>query len=354
MWPRRDGGVHRGGMSLESVSSVVSVSTVSRTEFPLARAKPPLTLLLKRLRWPIRRRAASHLGGAERSHLRGPGPELAELREYVPGDDVRQIDWHATARADRPFVRLAEVERGLDALLVVDLSRSVDWGTARCHRRERAVDICAAAGELLIRQGNRLGLLPFAETPLPARPPRGGRRPRVPILKTLRDGPGQPSDGPTDLAAALRAVEPLMRRRGLILVVSDFLAPDGWQVALGRLAARHEVVAVHLADPRDRALPDLGLVTFEDPETGRQLTVDTADPRLRARFAQAAASQLTHLRAALATRGVDLLELTTAEDITPALIRFLDLRKAPAHVGSQGRSTRPAAPTEPPDLPPAG
>src|SRR5688500_2490107 len=117
--------------------------------------KPPPSLLLKRLRWPIRRRAASHLGGTERSHLRGAGPELAELREYVPGDDVRQIDWHVTARTDRPFVRLAEVERGLDALLVVDLSRSVDWGTARCHRRERAVDICAAAGELLIRQGNR-------------------------------------------------------------------------------------------------------------------------------------------------------------------------------------------------------
>jgi uncharacterized protein (DUF58 family) len=320
-------------------------------EFPLSRAKPPLTLLLKRLRWPIRRRNASHLGGTERSTLRGAGPELAELREYVPGDDVRQIDWHVTARTDRPFVRLAEVERGLDALLVVDLSRSVDWGTARCHRRERAVDICAVAGELLIRQGNRLGLLPFAEKPLPVRPPRGGRLQLVHILKTLRDGPGQPSDGPTDLAAALHAVEPLMRRRGLVLVVSDFLAPDGWQAALGRLAARHEVVAVHLADPRDRDLPDLGLVTFEDPETGRQLTVDTADPRLRDRFARAAADQLAQLRHTLSTRGVDLLELTTAEEITPALIRFLELRKPTSHRAGAHRPLAPHATTPDATLP---
>src|SRR5688500_14051421 len=138
--------------------------------------------LLRRLRWPIRRRLASRAGGTERSNLRGAGLELAELREYVPGDDVRSIDWHVTARADRTFVRLAEVERGLDVLMVVDLSRSVDWGTARCHRRERAVEICAAAGELLLGQGNRVGLLPFAEQPLPARPPRGGRLQLVQVV----------------------------------------------------------------------------------------------------------------------------------------------------------------------------
>jgi uncharacterized protein (DUF58 family) len=268
--------------------------------------------------------------------VRGAGLELAELREYVPGDDVRSIDWHVTARADRPFVRLAEVERGLDVLLVVDLSRSIDWGTAECHRRERALELCGAAGELLIHQGNRVGLLPFAERPLPVRPPRGGRGQLVHILETLKSDPGQPADGPTDLAAALKRADALMPRRGLVLVVSDFLAPDGWQVTLGRLAARHEVVAVHLADPRDRELPDLGLVTFEDPETGRQLTVDTADPRLRDRFAEAARWQVDLLRRELGSRGVDLLELTTAEPIAPALVRFLELRR-------RARPTRPPA-----------
>jgi uncharacterized protein (DUF58 family) len=244
--------------------------------------------------------------------------------------------------------------------MVVDLSRSVDWGTALCHRRQRALDVCAAAGELLIRQGNRVGLLPFADQPLRASPPRGGRRQLVHLVETLRREPGQAGDGPTDLLGALRRADALMPRRGLLLIVSDFLAPDGWPAALARLAARHEVVAVHLADPRDRDLPDLGLVTFEDPETGRQLTVDTADPRLRARFAQAAAAQLATLRDTLSTRGVDLLELTTAEAITPALRRFLELRRPGASRGGgpAGRAVGPAAGAGPspadPDLPPAG
>ena len=283
--------------------------------------------LLRRLRWPIRRRLASRAGGTERSNLRGAGLELAELREYVPGDDVRSIDWHVTARADRPFVRLAEVERGLDVLLVVDLSRSIDWGTAACHRRERAVEICGAAGELLLRQGNRIGLLPFADRPLAALPPRGGRMQMVQVLAALREDTRQAVDGPTDLTAALKRADALMPRRGLVLIVSDFIAPEGWQAALGRLAARHEVVAVLLADPRDGEIPDLGLVTFEDPETGRQLTIDTGDRRLRERFAHAAVEQGARLRRELTARGVELLELTTAEPIVAALLRFLELRR---------------------------
>jgi uncharacterized protein (DUF58 family) len=291
--------------------------------------RPRLDRLLKRLRWTVHRRLATRLGGDERSTLHAPGLELAELREYAAGDDVRSIDWHVTARTDRPYVRLAPAERALDALLVVDLSASVDWGTAAAPRRERALELAAAAGDLLTRRGNRLALLPFADRPLPALGPAAGRAQLARMLARLRDAPRQAEPGPTDLAAALVRADSLLARRGLVLIVSDFLAPDGWQRPLGRLAARHEVVAAAIDDPRDGQLPDLGLVTFEDPETGRQLVVDTGDAALRARFAAAAAARADGLRRELRRRGVALLELSTAEAIEPALVRFLELGRQP-------------------------
>src|SRR5262249_7075163 len=161
--------------------------------------------------------------GDERSTLRAPGLELAELREYAPGDDVRSIDWHVTARTDRPYVRLATAERSLDALLVVDLSGSVDWGTVECTRRARALELAAAAGDLLIRRGNRRALLPFADRPLAAESPAGGRSQLARVLGRLRDAPRQAEREPTDLAGALARADTLLKRRGLVLVVSDFL-----------------------------------------------------------------------------------------------------------------------------------
>ncbi|MDP8924741.1 MAG: DUF58 domain-containing protein [Chloroflexota bacterium] len=282
---------------------------------------------MRRLQWTVLRPLAARLGGDERSLVRGFGLELTEVREYQPGDDVRHIDWNTTARTDRPFVREAFAERALDVWLVVDVSPSVDWGTVRRLKRDLAVEFAAVVGLLLGRQGNRIGTLLFAERPRAFVPPGGGRAHLLRLLTCLRDESRRDGVGQTDLAAALRQIRAFARRRSLILVVSDFLVSDGWQAALGPLAQRHEVVAVRLRDPREAEIPDVGLVTLEDPETGGQLLVDTGDRRLRERFAAAAAAQDERIRADLARAGVDHLVLATDEDLMPALVRFLTARK---------------------------
>jgi uncharacterized protein (DUF58 family) len=283
--------------------------------------------LLRRLKWTVLRPLASRLGGDERSLVRGFGLELSELREYQPGDDIRHIDWNTTARTDRPYVREAYAERALDVWLVVDVSPSVAWGTARCLKRDLAVELAAAVGLLLGRQGNRIGALLFAERPRALFPAGTGRSHLLRLLTCLRDEPRRDATGRTDLAAALVQIRTFARRRSLILIVSDFLVADGWQAALGPLAHRHEVVAVRLCDPREAEIPDVGLVALEDPETGDQLLVDTGDRRLRERFADAAVTHGERIRAELVRRGVDQLLLSTADDLLPALVRFLASRK---------------------------
>jgi uncharacterized protein (DUF58 family) len=283
--------------------------------------------LLRRLHWTVLRPLAARLGGDERSLVRGFGLELSELREYQPGDDVRRIDWNTTARTDRTYVREAYAERALDVWLVVDVSPSVDWGTSRCLKRDLATELAATVGLLLGRQGNRIGALQFAERPRALVPPGTGRAHLLRLLTSLRDEPRRDGIGRTDLASALARIRTFARRRSLMLIISDFLVPDGWQAALGPLAHRHEVVAARLRDPREAEIPDVGLMALEDPETGDQLLVDTGDRRLRERFAEVAKSQDERIRAELVRRGVDQLVLSTAEDLVPALVRFLAARK---------------------------
>ncbi|MCU0491146.1 MAG: DUF58 domain-containing protein [Chloroflexaceae bacterium] len=286
------------------------------------------TALLRRLRWTVLRPLASALGGNERSLVRGPGVELDEVREYQPGDDVRHIDWNITARTDQPFVRQARVERALDVWLVMDVSPSVDWGTASCLKRDRSLEMAAVAGQVLAQHGNRIGALLFAEKPLGFVPPGAGRTHLLRLLAGIRDTAPQRGRGTTDMTAALARIDSVARRRAMLLIVSDFLVPEGWQPVLRRLAQRHEVVAVQVRDPRERELPDVGMITLEDPETGGQLIVNTSDRKLRERFRQAALAQDETLRRELARSGVDMLALSTAEDLLPAMLRFLHSRRA--------------------------
>lgn len=303
--------------------------------------------VLRMLEWKVIRPIARQLGGDSRSLLSGPGMELHGLREYQPGEDVRRIDWNITARMGQPFLRESLVERALDAWLVIDVSASIDWGTALCLKRDRIIEFVAATSQLLGRHGNRVGALLFAERPLRTVPPARGRSHVLGLIGSVDTVPIVRKSGRTDLAGALAYLEGQLHRRSLIFIVSDFLAPLGWEPVVRRLAHRHEIVAVDLYDPREGVIPDVGLVTFEDPETGKQIVVDTADARLRDRFRWAAMEQREHLCKTLAGCGIDLLELTTAEEMLPALVRFLRMRRhqmamrAQELGRSQGRSEPP-------------
>jgi uncharacterized protein (DUF58 family) len=292
--------------------------------------------LLRRMQWTVLRPLATHLGGDERSLLLGSGMELAEVREYQPGDDVRHIDWNTTARADRPFVRETHTERALDVWLVLDVSASINWGTAQCLKRERALEFAAVAGQLFGQRGHRIGAILFADQPVSFMPPGAGRIHLLRLIDGIQQEARQNHAGATNLSAALTKVQGLVRRRSLLLIVSDFLVADGWQTPLSMLAHRHELVAVRLHDPREAELPDVGLVTFEDPETGSQFMVNTGDRSLRERFRAAAEKQGTRIRTDLARSGAEYLALTTDAALLPGLVRFLSARRLKRTIRAPG------------------
>ncbi|HET6316660.1 MAG TPA: DUF58 domain-containing protein [Chloroflexota bacterium] len=283
--------------------------------------------LLRRLRWTVLRPLAHRPNGDERTRLAGPGIEFAHVREYQPGDDVRRIDWQLTARSDRAYVRESHDERGLDIWLIVDVSPSIDWGTAQGLKRDVAVELSAVAGQLLGHRGNRVGLLMFAEQTLGIVPPMPGLAHLERIVGRLRDEPPRPERGQTDLSAVLATLPRLTRRPSMIVLISDFLVRDGWADRLRALERRHEVLAVRLRDPRESELADIGIVTFEDPETGAQITVDTSDARLRQRFHDAAAAQAASIDGTLRACGVELLVVGTDDSLLGAVAGFLDARR---------------------------
>jgi len=290
------------------------------------------------LRWPVAKPLGVHPSGEERSRGLGAGLEYADSREYVPGDDPRQIDWNLSARSGRTFVRLAHPDRGLDAWLVVDLSRSLDWGTALCLKREAAADVVVAASLLLARRGNRVGAIMFDDRVRQVLPPAAGRRSRAAVVAAARSEPAASSTEGTALANALGFASRLLRRPSLIVVVSDFMAPDGWQLPLRSLGRRHELVAAVISDPREHDFPDIGLVTFEDPESGRQLEVDTRSRALRDRFRAAAAERRTRLQAEFVAARAAAFEISTSEDVLNQLIRVF----AQIRAQSQARRRTPA------------
>lgn len=294
---------------------------------------------MRRARWPILRRLGFHPGGDERSSFRGAGIEYADVREYQAGDDPRTIEWNITARSDRPFVRESTPDRGADVWLLVDTSRSLDWGTARCLKRQLAVEFVAAAGQLLSTRGNRLGALLFDNRVRTIVPPLSGRTALLRLIARLEATSDVPPQ-PTDLAPVIVEAGRLMRRPSLVMLMTDFMSGDGWQQPLSALAMRHEVVAVWLSDPREREIPDVGVVTFEDPESGEQLIVDTRSQRLRERFAEAAGRQRDAIRSQLRRCRVGIAEIDTGAELVPQLMRVIkqrDMERSARHAAVVSR-----------------
>ena len=284
--------------------------------------------LLRRSRWPVLRRLGFHPGGDERSSLRGAGLEYSDVREYQAGDDPRTIEWNITARSDRPYVRESLPDRGLDAWLLIDITRSLDWGTARCLKRQLAIEFSAVVGQLLIGRGNRVGALLFDDRVRSIIPPSAGRTALLQLIARMERAAATPADGPTDLGRALTEAGRLIRRPSMMVLISDFMTPGGWQKPLSALAIRHEVVAAWITDPREREIPDVGVVTLEDPESGEQILVDTRSAHLRARFEEAAAEQRETIRADLLRARAAIAELSTEAEMVPQLVAFIKQREA--------------------------
>jgi len=307
-----------------------------------ARANPDR--LLRRLEWTVLRRLDGLLQGDYRTLFRGNGLDLADLREYQYGDDVRHIDWNVTARLQVPHVREYHEDREVTAWFLLDLSASVDFGSRRVRKRTVSQEFVAVLARILTRQGNRVGALLYGHGVEAMIPARGGRRHVLQLLHEM--GVERPARGAskTDLRELLEAAANMIRRRSLIFVVSDFISEPGWAGLLGYLGQRHEIIAVRLHDPLEAELPDLGLLPFRDAESGETVLVDTHDRGFRKRFAAASARREARLRQSFAEAGVDCLELSTEDDLVDSIRAFADLRKRRSRTASapnrnQGQTT---------------
>jgi uncharacterized protein (DUF58 family) len=281
--------------------------------------------LLRALEVSIGRRMGGLLAGDYRSAVLGEGTELAQVRPYVAGDDVRRIDWNVTARTGETHVRVQLAERVLVTWLVLDTSPSMQFGTADRRKADVAEGVAIAIGHVATRRGNRLGLVTFGDRGPRSVPPRQGRLGLIGLLDALREEPvdGEERVGATSLGEALRRTGSMARQRAVVVVVSDFRGPVDWRRPLLELAGRHEVVAIEIRDPREQELPNAGVLWLVDPETGRQVRADTRNERLRARFAVAAAEERAQLARTLASAGSRHVVLTTSGDWLRSLAVFL-------------------------------
>lgn len=375
--------------------------------------------LLRRLDFTVVRQLDGLRQGEHRNSAYGPGLDLAELRAYQPGDDVRALDWNVTARMAEPFVRRYHEDREISAWLVLDFTGSTDFGSEQQTKRDRLIDVAGTLARLLTSRGDRVGALLYTGSVLARgsgrrreRGARGSRRPlgwgalreaepgrlpaelvaagqgrthtlqllqralsaarRVPASGTVL--PAQRTAG-TDLAALLEQAFRTARQRSLVIVLSDLLdsgnagdtqdgrlepvralgrpatgssvnglqmaAGPAWGHALAALTRRHEVVVVWIRDPREVELPDVGVVTFEDAESGEQLVVDTSQPSVRAAYVALAAERTRAVQALLGRYGAALWMLSTADALVPALVRFLEQRQRTL-LGAQRLIGRPA------------
>jgi uncharacterized protein (DUF58 family) len=279
--------------------------------------------VLSRLQLLVTRKLDGLLQGDYIGLLPGPGTEAGESREYRPGDDVRRMDWPVTARTTVPHVRRTVADRELETWMAIDLSASLDFGTAKMLKRELAIAAAASVAHLTVRGGNRIGAVIGTGdghlTRLPARP---GRKEAQGLLRAVARTPVLP--GRADLGALVDMLNRPPRRRGVAVVISDFLAPpDEWGRPLRKLGVRHDVLAVEVVDPRELELPDVGVLLLTDPETGRTHEVQTADPKLRARYAQAAAAQRAAIAYELRAANAQHLRLRTDSDWLLDIVRFV-------------------------------
>lgn len=303
-----------------------------------AAAHPAPLALLRALDLTVRRRVEGLLAGDHASTTLGIGTELAQIRPYQPGDDVRHIDWNVTARTAEPHVRVHVAERSVTTWLLLDSSPSMAFGTADRLKASVAEGVALAVGHLACRGANRVAVTTFGGAEPVTLPPTMGRAGLIGLLGALRTtsaattaaadghGGGGPSGTTVSMALALSRTARLFRQRGLVVVVGDLRGAGGvteWRGPLLQLCSRHDVLVVEVGDPREQELPNVGTLWLVDPETGRQLHVDTRKRALRERFAAAAAAERAEVARAVIGCGADHVVLSTAGDWLRSLAVFL-------------------------------
>ena len=281
---------------------------------------------LRTLELEVRRRLDGLLQGNHMGFVPGPGSEPGEARTYQPGDDVRRMDWAVTARTTVPHIRETVADRELETWMAIDLSPSLDFGTAACEKRDLVIAATAAVAHLTRGGGNRIGAAVSTGAENVRIPARGGLAHARGMIRKIAEIDRAPEGTRGDLAALLEQLRRPPRRRGLIVVVSDFLGGMEWQRPLRALSARHDIVAIEVVDPRDVDLPEVGTVVLSDPESGRQREV-TASALLRKEFNAAAAEHRGEVAAGLRRAGAGHLVLRTDSDWIADTVRFVVARK---------------------------
>ncbi len=280
--------------------------------------------LVRRLEVALTRRAGGRMTGDHRGHGLGDGLELDRVRPYEPGDDVRRIDWNATARTMIPQVREDVPDRQLTAWLLLDLSPSMHFGTADRRKADVAEGAALVVGRFVARRSDRLGVITFGAGRDRVQPPAGGRNGMLSLIRALHaDSPAE-GGGATTMTTALRTVAASRTTGGLVTIVSDFRGPLDWRPALTEVAGRHSMLAIEVVDPREEMLVDVGELSLVDPETGRTLRVDTSDRSLRAAFADGAAAERAAVAGEFRRLGVRHLRLGTEGSWLASLARGLD------------------------------
>jgi uncharacterized protein (DUF58 family) len=287
---------------------------------------PKLTAALKMLELTVRRRLDGVLHGEHLGLIPGPGSEPGEARLYQPGDDVRQMDWSVTARTTHPHIRQTVADRELETWIVADLSASLDFGTAAAEKRDLVVAAAAAVTYLTAGGGNRIGAVVSTGARQVRVPARGGRMHAQAMLRAIATTPSAPDGTRGDLRGAIESLRRPQRKRGLAVVISDFLGPIDWQRSLRAISGRHDILGVQVLDPRDVELPDVGDIVLHDPETGRTREF-AMTPQLRADYAVAAAAHNAEVEHTLRGCGAPLLTLRTDRDWLTDVVRFVAARR---------------------------
>ncbi len=283
---------------------------------------------VRRIEIRTRRLSNDALDGRFRSVFRGRGMDFDEVREYVPGDEIRSIDWNVTARAGRPFVKKYREERELTIVLAVDVSASGDFGSGKRTKREIEAEIACVLALSAVKNSDRVGLLLFSDRVERYLPPRKGRTHALRLVREILSC--RPQSQRTDIGQALDFLDSVTRRRAIVFTISDFQGAEApaLRQALRKLRRRHDVLALQIHDPRERALPDVGLLTLEDAETGELVEIDTGSQRVRQQFADEAKERGELLRRALRGESIDGLQIDASLPYLPALIQLLHGRGA--------------------------